>query len=144
MNFIYNKTKNKLIVAGFAVLLASVPIYALAAPFLGPLVPDCSMTGANNTLVQPCGFNDLGKLGANLLAFAVTIAVPIAAVAFAYAGFLYLTAGGNSGQISKASGIFLNVGIGFIIVLAAWLIVNFVLNELVTADSYINLLKSAP
>lgn len=58
----------------------------------------------------------------NYLLFA--FALPVAAVLFAYAGFLYVTAQGNEGQVSSAHKIFANVLIGFTLALGAWLIVN--------------------
>ena len=71
----------------------------------------------------------------------VFIAVPLAAIAFAWAGFLYLSARGNPGQISKAHGIFLNVAIGLGIVLIAWLAVDQILKALATTGSYIPVLQ---
>jgi hypothetical protein len=54
---------------------------------------------------------------------------------FAYAGYLYLTAMGNSGQISKAHTVFLDAIIGFIIMLSAWLFVDFILTALLKGDN---------
>ena len=56
--------------------------------------------------------------------------VPIAAIMFAYAGILLIFSGGDTSKRSKAKSIFINVAIGFIIAVAAWLIVEFVLNLL--------------
>ncbi len=65
-----------------------------------------------------------------VLNFAFVIAVIVATIMFAYAGMLYLTSSTNSGNISKAKGIFWNVLFGFIAVLGAWIVVNTVLNIL--------------
>jgi hypothetical protein len=43
----------------------------------------------------------------------------IAAIMFMYAGFLLITAAGDSGQITRAKGVFKNVVIGFVIMLVA-------------------------
>lgn len=43
----------------------------------------------------------------------------IAAGMFMYAGFLLITAAGDSGQITRAKGVFKNVVIGFVIMLVA-------------------------
>ena len=53
--------------------------------------------------------------------------VPIAAIMFAYAGFLMVTSGGSTEQWSKAKKIFTNVAFGFIIAVAAWLIIRTIL-----------------
>lgn len=82
----------------------------------GGIIP-CGQNGPD------CDFNDLLELGQNILRLLVVLSIPAAVIAFSYAGFLFLTAGGNSGQISRAKGVFWNVLIGFIVILSAWLIV---------------------
>ncbi len=47
-----------------------------------------------------------------------------------YAGFLWMTAGGNSDQIDKAKKWLINGVIGLILLLAAYAIVNFVIGAL--------------
>ena len=77
-----------------------------------------------------CDFNALITLVQNIINFLLLVAAPIAAIMFAWAGFLYLSARGNSGQISKAHDIFWNVLWGLVIALAAWLIINTITNAL--------------
>ncbi|MFA6523913.1 MAG: fibronectin type III domain-containing protein [Candidatus Paceibacterota bacterium] len=90
------------------------------------LIP-CGTT-ANPTA---CGFNDLMKLINNVVNFILfDMVVPIAAIMFAYAGILLIFSGGDTSKRSKAKSIFINVAIGFIIAIAAWLIVEFILNLL--------------
>lgn len=96
----------------------------------GGLVP-CDGTKAN-----PCGYEQFIELVDNVIGYAIAIAFPIAAIMFAYAGFLYLTAAGNTGQIKQAHSIFINVAIGFIFVLAAWLIIDFILDRLQVGNEY--------
>lgn len=81
-----------------------------------------------------CTFNDVIKTIDNVIDFLVKIAIPIAMILFAYAGFLYLTAGGKTGQIQKAHGIFTDVFIGFVITISAWLIVNTIVSPLISDD----------
>lgn len=132
----------------FAVaVILFVPAVSLAAD---PIVPSCNTTigdipnpngqGTHKGFTDPCGWNHLVKLGKNLLDFMIYIAVPIAAICFAWAGWLYLSARGNPGQISKAHGIFLNVTIGLVIVLVAWLVVDQIMKALVETGSYIPVL----
>ena len=85
-----------------------------------PLVPACNTGIRNGTLENPCGWEQLIVLADNILKFFLYISVPIAAIAFAYAGWLYLSARGDHSQISKAHEIFLNVAIGLVFVLTAW------------------------
>ena len=50
-----------------------------------------------------------------------------------YAGFLWMTAGGNSDQITKAKAWLRNGIIGLIIILFSWAIASFVINSLINA-----------
>jgi len=59
-----------------------------------------------------------------MINYLLVLAVPLAAVSFAWAGFLYITAAGDSGKVEEAKGIFKKVAIGFIIALAGYLIVK--------------------
>ena len=88
----------------------------------------------NNGLVPcdtNCHFNDFIQLVENIINYLLIVAVPIAGVAFAYAGFLYLTAAGNPGKIEEAHGIFTSVMIGIIIMLVAWVLIHTLVSELV-------------
>jgi hypothetical protein len=83
---------------------------------------------------NPCeadGFGNLMKMINKVVNFILfTMAVPIAAVMFAYAGFLLVTSGGETSQRSKAKSIFTNVAIGLVLAVAAWLIINTILSIL--------------
>ena len=71
----------------------------------------------------------VGKIIGNILIFLGTIAV----VLIVYAGFLWMTAGGNEEQIKKARGLLINAVVGLIIILAAYGIAYFAIKELVGA-----------
>jgi hypothetical protein len=61
--------------------------------------------------------DELGKL-------AIYFATVAATVMFVYAGILYITAQGDTNQISRATGIFRNVAIGFVIILSAYMLIR--------------------
>lgn len=89
-----------------------------------------------------CDFDDLIQLGKNIMNFLILLSIPVATIAFAWAGILMLTARGNESQISKAKEIFTKVLIGFLFVLTAWLIVQLITGALIKEeDSYEDLLK---
>jgi len=91
--------------------------------------------------IDNCTLAHILVLISNVINFILKgIAVPLAAIAFAYAGWLYLTAGGNPGQIQKAHDIFKGVAIGLFIALAAWLIINAIL-EVLVKDETVDLLR---
>ncbi|MFH1187267.1 MAG: hypothetical protein V1688_00205 [bacterium] len=50
-----------------------------------------------------------------------------------YAGFLWMTASGDSEQITKAKGILINAVIGVIIILSAYIITSYILTRLGSA-----------
>ena len=118
----------------------SILFFSLALPHVAaawtpgqPLVT----CGTQATDGVECGFAHLVTLVANIIDLGIYIVVMGSAILFAYAGFLYMTAAGNQGQVSKAHHIFLNVAIGLVIALAAWLIVKLIVNIL--APGFINL-----
>lgn len=118
------KTKARKFAANAIVFvgISALPIFAFAA--LPPLVP-CGNKG------QPaCNFYMLIKLVQNIINFLVYMAAPVAAVAFAWAGVLYLTAAGDEKKIGQAHTIFTDVLIGLGIVLSAWLIVKLIVTGL--------------
>jgi hypothetical protein len=108
--------KNSIVAAAFSVAFTiTAPYYAFAAG----LVP-CGGSGE-----QACNFNYFIQLIGAVIHFLVFyLAVPLAAISFAIAGVMILTAGGNEGQVAKAKEIFWNVLIGLVVALAAWLVVN--------------------
>ena len=70
-----------------------------------------------------CTVCSLAALAQNLLNAGIFMAVFISALLFAYAGWLYLTDAAISGQ-QKAKGMFLNVVVGLVLILGAWLVVD--------------------
>ncbi len=87
---------------------------------------------------QPaCNFTYLIQLIQNVIDFLlVDVAIPLAIILFAYAGWLYMSAGGDSGKVSKAHGIFMNVVFGLVLALAAWLIVNTIASALLNKNVF--------
>ena len=78
-----------------------------------------------------CNFNALMTLFNKVIRFILfDIVVPIAAIMFAYAGFLLVTSGGSSEARTKANTIFTNTVWGLVIAVAAWLIIRTILSTL--------------
>ncbi len=81
---------------------------------------------------KDCDFDSLLVLIKNIINFLILIiAAPISALLFMWAGFTYLTAGGDMGKVKKAHSIFMNVAVGLFIALGAWLLVNFLVQAFV-------------
>lgn len=100
------------------------PATALAVDFFGPIVPPCTEYGLGSGICQAC---NLAQLASRLMRAFVAFAVIGSVLMLAYAGFLYVSASTNSGNIQSAKSVFSNVFIGLIIVLVAWLIIDIAL-----------------
>ncbi len=79
-----------------------------------------------------CDFVALINTAKGLINWAFMLSIPLIIGIMAYAGFLYMT--GSEGNIKKAKGFIWNAIIGFVIMLSAWFIVTFVLNQLLTNE----------
>lgn len=88
---------------------------------------------------DPCDFNMLIAMINNLITFLlVTMATPIFALIVIYAAWLYLSDMGSSENVKKAKHILKNAIIGYIIALAAWLIVKTIVSMLgFTGDTFL-------
>lgn len=75
------------------------------------------------------------ELANNVIKFLFAMSTLFAVIVFVYAGFLMVSSRGDVGQVQKAKGMFTNVIIGFVIMLAAFLIVNTVLGMLLGTGS---------
>lgn len=86
-----------------------------------------------------CDFNQLMNLINTVIKFILfNMVIPIAAIMFAYAGFLMVTAGGEIAHArTKAKSIFTNTLLGLIFAAAAWLIIRTILSILGYDGSWI-------
>ena len=102
-------------------LMLIIPVISFAQS--APLVP------CDNSEANPCDFAQFMILINNIIDFIFKfLALPIAAIMFAYAGFTLVTSGGSPESKTKAKNIFTNVVIGLIIALGAWLIIKTILS----------------
>jgi len=76
------------------------------------------------------GFDTLPETITTLFNFVIILASVIFVVLFLVGGIQYLTAAGNEEATGKAKRLLVDAIIGLVIVLAAWAIGNFILNQL--------------
>lgn len=113
------------------VALVLLPSAALAVSSPTSIVPsDCNQPGGCKSIC------DIAALAQNLLDIGIFLAVFLSAILFAWAGWKYLTAGGNPSEISQAKHLFLNVAVGLILILAAWLIVDTLIRTLTNVGNW--------
>jgi hypothetical protein len=117
-------------VLGFIIVFA-VPLLVLGAEsvsFSG-LVPVCNTKPDNNGgFSDPCDFNMvMAFINHTITYLLVTLATPLFAIILVYVGWLFLSDMGSAENVTKAKGILKNAVIGYVIALAAWLIVKVIL-----------------
>jgi hypothetical protein len=101
------------------------------AIMITPILTRAQIVPCDGSIFFPCDFAALMKLVNNLINFALfKLALPIAAIMFAYAGIKLLLSGGSEEARSSAKRIFANTALGIIIAGAAFLIVNSILSIL--------------
>ncbi len=110
----------------FVSFLLALPVLALAQNFDPRTLNQNSR--ATEGLVPCTGVNctckDLGIMANRVLTFSIYIMIFISALTFSYAGLQYLTAGGDSGKITRSTSMLKNVAKGLGLALVAWLIVD--------------------
>ncbi|MBI4120988.1 MAG: hypothetical protein HY457_01910 [Parcubacteria group bacterium] len=107
-------------------LLLFIPV----AVFAAGLVP-CGGVSESGVAEPQCNFDFFVLLIQTVINTILTvIAMPVAALSFAYAGYLYLTSAGNESKTKQAIAIFTTVAYGIVFALAAWLAVNLAVNTL--------------
>ena len=119
------KKKILVLIIGFMVIFS---FHVISVEAVG-LAPVCNTTlDGNGGFSDPCDFNMVMAFINNAINFLVVIlATPLFALIIVYAGWLYLSSGGSSENVTKAKTILKNSIIGYVVALAAWLIVKSIL-----------------
>ena len=115
----------KFIVPLIVFLMLITPAFSFSANEGTGLVP-C------DNVAKVCDFTQFMNLINTVIKFTFEkLVVPIAAIMFAYAGFLLVTAGEEVASArTKAKNIFMNALIGLVLAAAAWLIIRTILSIL--------------
>ncbi len=101
--------------AVLAILFACIPLIALAQ-------------GQGGGLQNPLNpsFSDIPKFLEGALRVLVMVALPIITLFMVVAGFMFIKARGNPGELSKAKENFVYVIIGALLILGAWVIATLI------------------
>lgn len=108
---------------GMRLLLIHIVLLALYMP---------GVAGAFS-IESPLRFKTISEFVEGLLRAVVYIALPIISIFIVYAGFMFITAQGNTEKLAQARNNFLYVVIGAILILGAWAIAQLIggtINEL--------------
>jgi hypothetical protein len=96
----------------------------MALPGWQPLIV-CDPAPAADAIgaARDCDWEALITLVRVLINNMVILSTLMAVIVFCYAGFILLTSGGKPGALDRAKGMFWKVIVGYVWILAAWLIV---------------------
>ena len=86
-----------------------------------------------------CSFAELKATILLIIKKILELAIIAISGVIAYAGFLYLTAGGNSSKVSQANSMLTKVVIGLIVTLSAYFIVDLIVDSLGLNEEIIKL-----
>ena len=113
----------------------ALPAYAADAVFFGPIVPNG--TNGQPNCNCPGSAPDYGCVLQTLqngINFVISIGFMLLILYIALAGFQFITSGGSAEARSAAKKRLMNVLVGILVVLSAWLIVDFVMKTLYGED----------
>ncbi len=96
---------------------------------------NCGNTDASGKIVNPCDFNYFIDTINNIIKWIISVSTIIFTLSAVWSGFLWMTAGDNTGQIEEAKSILWSTLKGFLFILVAWLIVYTIINLLVPQNS---------
>lgn len=121
-----NRLRAFFILLGSLALALPVSAYAADIPLLSPgwsLVPEACRA-------CPCGFAGVLAIVQNIMNAGIGVAILFCVLIMTWAGMLYITTPANPEARGKASNMLINAAVGLMIVLSAWLIVDFVMKIL--------------
>lgn len=87
--------------------------------------------------IDDCNLCQVGQLMKNIINFLLASSIFVAVIMFAYAGFLYGTSSGNEAKVTKAHKVFRNVFIGFLVAIAAWLVVQTIISVVFDGTAFV-------
>jgi len=89
---------------------------------------DLGMDYAENLDLPAAEDSDVRDMAVTVVKYLITFLGIIAVVIILYGGFVWMTAAGNDDRVSKAKSIIVAGIIGLVVIMAAFAIVNFVIN----------------
>lgn len=110
--------------------IANVAVFMIGFFILLPIAVEAQNFSSTRQIVRcdgvniPCDDKQVFATLQRLLVVVISIGVALIAVAISWAGFLYMTAAGDTGKISRAHEIFKKAAVGFALMVLAFLIVE--------------------
>jgi len=134
-----NKKNIASLVSVIILFVFILPVVIFAANAYTPLItcgnsPHTDKVGTTTVIDGACTFGDFIDTVNRIINWIISIAGVIFTISAIRGGFMYMTAGENAGNKTKAREILSNTIIGFIIILVGWVVVFTVLNIFVNKD----------
>ncbi|HEX8591505.1 MAG TPA: D-alanyl-D-alanine carboxypeptidase family protein, partial [Candidatus Paceibacterota bacterium] len=126
----------KVFLFSLALAFSLVPLAAQAQTFdfSGSIVPEIckckQITTPDGQMTTAPAYGCVLQTLQNVIRFAFALAFLISVLAFIYAGFMWITAGSNSEKRTQGKIVLINTVLGIFIMLAAWLVVDFIMKTL--------------
>jgi len=98
-------------------------------------VVQCGGTNADGSDQPPCDYNQIVKIVNSSMRIVLYLIPGVGTVVLMWAGFMFMTSGDNPGRRSMAKKALLNIGIGIVVMLGAWLIVYTLMTKLMPEGS---------
>ena len=125
----------KLLIVFVAVVLLAMPLLTMAGTVKSEITGPLSTIGqtgfdepSGSGVTLPDRIGRIIKIVLGLLGIVLIVIV-------IYAGFLWMTAGGNEDQVKKARQWLINAIIGLAIILSAYAITDFIITKLISATT---------
>jgi len=115
-------------------------VFGLTVPVLVSAVGWQPLVVCGDTVATMCNWDSLILFARNVINDLIILALPVAAIAFAWAGFQILTSGGDEGKMKKGKDVLFKVAIGFAWIVGAYVLVQFIIKTFVDARYFTNLL----
>lgn len=102
-------------------------IFSPVAVWLLPVMAQAQITGNKYNFPDPLGGANIQTVVGNLISAALSLVGAIFFVMFLWGGFQWMSAGGDSAKVKKATTTLMNAVIGLIIVAASYGITSFII-----------------
>lgn len=127
------------LVFGIMVLIPQAAFAATTATFFGPIIPEechCD-TETNGGVPSAPDYGCVLAVVQNALNFAVSLSMIVLTLSLAYLGFMYMKSSfsDSAGDRAKARTTIQNIILGVLVMLSAWLMVDYVMKYLYNPDA---------
>jgi len=120
------KTKTKILLVVILLIVITIPIFTFAATGRVGIVP----VPEGKELPSKYTMELFGKLIFSIIEYAINLALIVSSLAFAWVGFLYMTSSNNPSKRKDANKILMNVVVGFLLAVSAFLIVRIISQDI--------------